>query len=1073
MIRLGWIRKMNKLYLLPFALVPLTLGFASTESHKQNKKIIQSGKVINIPDEIADDPELMQEIENEIAELLQKKSKKQTADKNSEPASNTKPVVEAPKPEPKELKPSEPASQKPVVEAPKPLPAGSRVPREKLKHSESKKPVVEALEPESAEPKKPVVEAPKPQPKELKPSEPVSKKPVVEPKKPEPKELKPAEPKKPVVEAPKPQPKELKPSEPVSKKPVVEPKKPESKELKPAEPKKPVVEAPKPQPKELKPSEPVSKKPVVEPKKPESKELKPAEPKKPVVEAPKSQPKELKPSEPVSKKPVVEPKKPESKDLKPAEPKKPVVEAPKPQPKELKPSEPVSKKPVVEPKKPESKELKPAEPVSKEPVVQANPPKQSPPIIAQEPASGQTTNEGQTRVSSAPKTPGPEKCLTPYRVMHVGLRHSEARGVGYQTGYSTLEAFGIYNRNTSFMPFADIRGHVFNDGKFAGNVGIGGRTLFSSFNHVLGYYLYYDVRQGRHGLTPQQLSPGVELLGKRMEYRINAYFPFCKTHGHKYHFEFDEFDDHRIILKFKQQRALTGGDAEVGAHITQSTKYDVYAGAGPYYFSSSHASTWGGKVRLLGRFKQFVSLEASYTYDHLFGSIVQGSIGVSLPFGKKLKNYDKDCSSQVNLALSRAAFAPYRFEIPVVKRVTRREAAINPGTDDPWTVFFVNNTSSSDGTFESPFPTLAQAQNASGPNDMIYVFPGDGTTKGMNMGIVLKDTQDFFGSGIAHTIKTGQGKIKIPSFSSTDPIITNTAGSIVNLANGNEVSGFGMVVTVASSNAIDGTAGVHGAKIDHNHIAGSVGYSGINILGFGDIDIFNNQLFSAVISGGNGMLVRPMEGQFSDVNISNNAVNGFSESIILVPQLNPTTATGNILISGNAVSGFHDNGIAWTTGMPGSFVQIVNNMVANTVGVAPFNNGIYTDLNQPGDAGRVLISNNSIITTTTTADSRGIAIDDDLAGRFTSQEIEISRNTILSGPGAQTTGMFFFPRATNTICLSLFDNFVQVNPGFDSVLFNQAGTINIDNLSGNIGVVINTTGTGPVNLVEPGTCGNP
>ena len=328
----------------------------------------------------------------------------------------------------------------------------------------------------------------------------------------------------------------------------------------------------------------------------------------------------------------------------------------------------------------------------------------------------------------------------------------------------------------SFMPFFDIRGHVFNDGKWAGNVGIGERTLLESIDHTFGSYLYYDVRRVGHGLTVNQLSPGIELVGERMEYRINGYFPVGKHKSREYGFKFDKFSGHSIILKGKQQQAMMGGDAEVGVHITQSTRYDVYAGAGPYYFHSSNASAWGGKVRLLGRYKEYVTLEVAYSYDHLFRNVVQGSLAFTLPFGRKLQRCGKCCPQTDNLLLSRAAFAPSRFEIPVVKRVNKREKAINPVTGDPWVVWFVNNTSHSAGTFESPFPTLLQAQNASSPNQMIYVFPGDGTTNGMNAGITLQDGQSFFGSGINQQFATTKGTKTIPAMSSSNPSITNTAG---------------------------------------------------------------------------------------------------------------------------------------------------------------------------------------------------------------------------------------------------------------------------------------------------------
>lgn len=467
--------------------------------------------------------------------------------------------------------------------------------------------------------------------------------------------------------------------------------------------------------------------------------------------------------------------------------------------------------------------------------------------------------------ASANKQNANQDCIAKTHPMHVGVRHTEARGVGYETGYTTLEAFGIYDHYNHFMPFLDIRGHVFDNGKFAGNVGIGERTALFSIDHLLGTYVYYDVRQENHHLTVNQVSPGIELVGGRMEYRINGYFPVGRTKSRKYHRAFDRFKGNNIIVKTKQKQAMTGGDAEIGVHMTQSTTYDAYLAAGPYYFNSANASSWGGKVRLLGRYKEYVSLEASYSYDHLFRSVVQGTIGFNYPFGGKLKRRDKNCAGQNNLWFSRAAFAPQRFEIPVVKRVTRHSKAINPATGAPWIVWFVNNTSHSLGTIESPFSTLAAAQNASSPGDAIYVFPGDGTTTGMDQGIALQDQQKLFGSGMKQIFPTTKGSLSVPAQSASSPTITNTIHGIsgVNLGNDCEVAGL-VISNINGGNAINGgpsaiipnSAGIIDAYIHDNILINNTVTNGV--ISFHNCSgslIMENNTIDGVINAGLGGIV--------------------------------------------------------------------------------------------------------------------------------------------------------------------------------------------------------------------------
>jgi hypothetical protein len=273
----------------------------------------------------------------------------------------------------------------------------------------------------------------------------------------------------------------------------------------------------------------------------------------------------------------------------------------------------------------------------------------------------------------------------------------------------------------------------------------------------------------------------------------------------------------------------------------------------------------------------------------------------------------------------------------------------------------------------------------------------------------------------------------------------------------------------ATANGIDGTAGVNGANINRNNIAGTVGYNGINILGFGDININNNQCSSTVNASGTGIMVTMAKQQFSEVEINNNSCVGFSGSIDVTPQLNPATATGNVTIAGNTVSGFGALGIGWVTGIPGSLVQIIDNTILNTVGTGGFNDGIFIDLNQTGNAGTVIMNNNTILTTTSSR-SDGIHATVTLTN-MTNTRFEIANNFVQTGNGAGSNGITVSGSPNGTMCLSLFDNTIETNnTANDSILITGTGTINIDNFSGNTGINIETNTGTPVNLVPAGTC---
>lgn len=122
-----------------------------------------------------------------------------------------------------------------------------------------------------------------------------------------------------------------------------------------------------------------------------------------------------------------------------------------------------------------------------------------------------------------------------------------------------------------------------------------------------------------------------------------------------------------------------------------------------------------------------------------------------------------------------AALGASRFRIPlaVVPNATPR-------------VWYVRNggTDLGDGTAAAPFNRLASAQSSSAPGDIIFVFAGDGTTRGQEIGIVLKDGQSLIGEGVALVV---DGVTVVPA--GRKPLITNLGGPAILLANNNTIRG--------------------------------------------------------------------------------------------------------------------------------------------------------------------------------------------------------------------------------------------------------------------------------------------
>lgn len=399
-----------------------------------------------------------------------------------------------------------------------------------------------------------------------------------------------------------------------------------------------------------------------------------------------------------------------------------------------------------------------------------------------------------------------ENCPSGKQHYRVAIRHIESGGIGYENGYTTLEAFFASDPNRwKASPFLDIRGHIFDNGKWAANAGTGLRILWG--NRVYGINTYYDYRNTNR-FNANQIGAGLETLGRLFDFRINGYLPCGTKTSNPYDATFETFSGNYMFISQKYQSAMKGADAELGFHFGTSKSFDFYAAAGPYYFIGEVApATWGGKARISGIFKDILTLEISDSYDRTFHNKFQGQISINFSFGPKSKVKKTDRSCTVAHALNdRMLQLVGRQEIIVIDKIRKNTVAIDPATGLPYFFVFVDNTSSSDGTYENPYHSLAQAQNNSSSNDIIYVFPGDGTTTGMDSGIHLKAHQKFWGSGVSHLIQTTVGTISIPAQSSSSPTITNTnvdtEGNAVTLATNNAISGFR--ITSALNDAIYG-----------------------------------------------------------------------------------------------------------------------------------------------------------------------------------------------------------------------------------------------------------------------------
>lgn len=607
------------------------------------------------------------------------------------------------------------------------------------------------------------------------------------------------------------------------------------------------------------------------------------------------------------------------------------------------------------------------------------------------------------------------------------LRHIEGRGIGYKEGYTTFQTFLAKEPSQSIItPFLDARGHRFNRGKWAANIGAGLRSLWK--NRIYGFNTFYDYRNTGH-LHVNQVGVGFENIGEFVDFRLNGYLPVGTRISRPYDNAFVAFRDHYMVQSQKRQVVMRGVEAELGFHlgapIGMPKSFELYAAAGPYCFKGKReTATWGAKARLSGCFKDTLTLEIISSYDSTFHSTLQGQISLNFPLDASLFSKDQESASPLTTTLNRLMLQPVgRQEIIAVDTSEETLLAINPSTGLPYFFVFVDNTSASEGTYESPYHSLAQAQDNSNPHDIIYVFPGDGTTHNMDVGITLQDYQKFWGSGTNHNLQTSTGLVSIPAQTSALPIITNTdtdsEGNAITLATHNTISGFSI-----SSPLMDGIYGniLQDLEVSSCTFTGTPRFT-INASFFNGatISLTNNHFLNNV----NGVFLA-LNGR-STVFCSNNTFTGQSSVSSIPLEISASTNSFTAHIENNLFDSNTTGGIRFDLNYVNSAtIDVLNNTITNS-----------------GTGSTDLLGSNFVIYPSGTTDycaltlkgntfnhNAGNAVYFFHGGAFGTLEAALSQNTVSNGQGSGFTFASqvdnFTLIAKNNRLTNLLDNGISV-----------------------------------------------
>lgn len=404
-------------------------------------------------------------------------------------------------------------------------------------------------------------------------------------------------------------------------------------------------------------------------------------------------------------------------------------------------------------------------------------------------------------------------------------------------------------------------------------------------------------------------------------------------------------------------------------------------------------------------------------------------------------------------------------------------------------IWFVNNDApacttlaAGCGRLSNPFSSLAAFQalnNGAGTNpsdgDSIFVYSGSGNYTG---GVVLRSNQKLIGQGALETILaiTGyfapSGTNQLPNTNGTRPVIINTTGNAIAIANDNDIRG--LTANAANNAAIAGSGKGGTTAISNIGINASATGGGISLNNqTGTLTISNSSITSN--SSGTAVLMSGNAANNANVTFSNIPISQTGGRVIDIQ-----TKTGGTIAFNN---GSTVNGTNGTT----DAIVLRNNTggttitFSNTVNITTTSSGARA-LQTDNSTGNFTLNMNAA--GNTLSSTGGAAMDiEDVAANLSFTSVSSSNSTTQGIRVNNTTGSIVFGNApitgsdntgvllsSNASTLTFGD--LDITPDANQRALqatNNTGTLTTTsgtiNNSGNVAVEITTaSGTTPLNV---------
>jgi hypothetical protein len=302
------------------------------------------------------------------------------------------------------------------------------------------------------------------------------------------------------------------------------------------------------------------------------------------------------------------------------------------------------------------------------------------------------------------------------------------------------------------------------DDTWVGSFGLGYRQMLSSF--VLGGYLFADYNNSPIDNNFWTISPGLEAMSNKWDFRVNGYFTagtnkwqnnqFASNMGNYDYVYFNGHEQYDHLFQNTEEAAKYGFDGQVGYRVLDIYNTPIKVFINGYHFSTDdNVNGIGGKITWDPW--RYLTISLNYSYDNVQENTFTLGLRINLAVSRNYLDHMAD-----NSQLQARLYEPIERNfgtLGIANTVQENKTSVDLGDQtmlnniwffNPNTATASSNSGIADGTYENPYDafnldqkTVDHIANLAG-NDKSYLYLSPGSYDA-NANIELHTNQSLYG----------------------------------------------------------------------------------------------------------------------------------------------------------------------------------------------------------------------------------------------------------------------------------------------------------------------------------------